>query len=163
MPYLPDKHPSFSVSSDILSILLCFFIFAANPATSFSKPEPRTILPSKDVPERELRTSRRRLYPAWWCKQAEGQGFLLFLKSISTPALLPIQFSCIIFTRAGQPSSVFKIVQQPVRVIRYFRNHCSISVFTTSLWHLQHKPSFTCSLASTVEQEPQKFTVPFFL
>src|ERR1700681_4013946 len=81
------------------------------------------------------------------------------------PVDFPIQLRCMVMTRSGHPpSSNFKSSSSCSAYAVVFKNHCSISRVSTSVYSCrQQYPFTTCSLASTVQHLGHQFTRLFFL
>jgi len=79
----------------------------------------------------------------------------------STPWLLPIQFSCISRTLAGQLSSPFSASSNSSENALILKNHWLSSRRSTSAPYLQPLPSISGSLASTVMSTGSQFTTAF--
>src|SRR5438552_16860684 len=84
-------------------------------------------------------------------------------KSTSTPTLVPVQFRCMVKTRAGHAVRRSQPLSSSTAYSVMRKNHLSSSFWMTTESHRQQRPSSTCSSASTVSQLGHQFTAERFL
>src|SRR3989338_147191 len=162
MAYFPRKHPILSFPSGVvLSTIGCFFIISKVLSNSSSYLVPFTISFARGCSGAMTRYVT--LYIVSHLVVKAGNTLSSSLKYISVPSLLPIQFLCIVFTLSGHSLRSSIPLSNSSAYFVILKYHCSSSVCVTSLLHLQHLPSMTCSLARTVEQSGHQLTKDFFL
>ena len=160
---MPVNIPSFSVPSDVRSMVLCPRTLSMNSdmGCSYSVPFINSLIMgcsgAKDI------NVTPKIVSGLVVKHGTALSDPSNLKSIFAPSLLPIQFACIVFTLSGHPSSVPRSSSSLCAKSLILKNHCSRSRCLTFVSHLSQRSSTTCSFASTVAQEGHQFTAAFFL
>ena len=84
-------------------------------------------------------------------------------KLISAPSDFPIQLDCIIFTFAGQLSSLSRPVSSSSEYALIFKNHWDNFFCSTIALDRHPRPSITCSFAKTVWSTGSQLTKDSFL